>query len=367
MADTVKIGIIGTGQIGKQHLRRYGKLSGAQIIAVADINEAEAKRVAEENGIPQAFGDFRELLKLQEIQAVDVCVHNNLHAPISIAAMEAGKNVYCEKPLAGSYADARQMVEKARELDRKLYMQALNIFHPETIAAKRLIDDGHLGRLYYAKSSHYRRRGRCFVDGYGTPSFVQKEVAAGGALYDMGIYSITQLLYLLGNPQVLTVSGTTYQEIDMYEERRKQSNFDVEELAVSLVRLEGGITLFIEEAWAIHLGGTDGNKVVGSKGGITLNPFGFHTTVSDMEMDASFNLKSAMTRWGRVFPETGAYADREAHWVAVQQGEVEMIPTAVIGMNMMLIAEGVYLSQELGREVTAEEIAERSASTAVKL
>jgi len=363
----VKIGIIGTGQIGKVHMRRWAKIAGAEIVGVADIDEAEAKRVAEEQGFAHAFKDYHDLLALDEIQAVDVCVHNNLHAPISIAAMQAGKEVYTEKPLAGSYTDAARMMAKSEELGRKLYMQAGSVFKPETLAAKRLIDDGQLGRLYYAKSSHYRRRGRCFVDGYGTASFVQKKVAAGGALYDMGIYAITRLLYLLGNPKVLTISGSTYQEIPMYEDRRKQSNFDVEELAIAVVRLEGGITFFIEEAWAIHLAGTDGSKIVGSKGGLSLDDFAFHTTTSDMEMDATFNLGAAMTRWGRCIPGTAAYLDREGHWAAVLRGEAELIPTAAIGLNMMLIAEGVYLSQELGREVTAEEVREHSKSTALEV
>ena len=96
------------------------------------------------------------------------------------------------------------------------------------------------------------------VDGYGAANFVRKDVAAGGALFDMGVYHIGEILYLLGNPEVLTVSGATHQEIGMYPDRRKESGYDVEELGVSLVRLAGGVTFFIEEAWAIHLGGTDG-------------------------------------------------------------------------------------------------------------
>ena len=89
----------------------------------------------------------------------------------------------------------------------------------------------------------------------------------------------------------------------MYEHRRREANYDVEELGVGLVRLEGGITFFIEEAWAIHLGGTDGSKVVGAKGGVTLRPFALHTTLSDMEGDVTLNLGSAQTRWMRVWPD----------------------------------------------------------------
>jgi predicted dehydrogenase len=368
MSDEVRLGIIGTGQIGKRHIQRYDTVPRARMVAVCDVNEQEATRVARQHGIPQVLTDFREMLAMEDIVAVDVCLHNNLHAPVSIAAMEAGKNVYCEKPLAGSYADALRMVETAERTGRMLSMQLASLFSKETTAAKRLIEDGQLGHPYYAKSSYYRRRGRPFVDGYGTSSFVNKQTAAGGALFDMGVYHISQMLYLLGNPTVQTISGATHQEVPMYEQRRRESQYNVEELGLALVRLAGNVTFFIEEAWAIHLGGTDGSKVVGSKGGLTLNPFSFHTTMSDMEMDARFDLGSAHTRWSRVFPEeTAALGSSQHHWVAALQGNTELLPTARIGLNTMLISEGVYLSQGLGREVTAEEVAEQSASTALEL
>lgn len=154
----------------------------------------------------------------------------------------------------------------------------------------------------------------------------------------------------------------------MYEDRREESDFDVEELGVALVRLDGGITFFIEEAWAIHLKGTDGSKIVGSKGGLSLGPFAFHTTVSDMEMDATFDLGSAQTRWQSVYPqETAALKSPQHHWIAALRGETRLLPTAEIGLQTMLISEGIYLSQELGREVTADEVAESSESTALDI
>ena len=368
MTDELKLGIIGTGQIGNSHLRRYRDIPGVKMVAACDLDEDAARAAAERFDIPRVFTDFRQLLALEDIVAVDVCLHNNLHAPVAIAAMEAGKHVYTEKPLAGSYVDAARMVDKARQTGRMLSMQLGTLFSQETHAARRLIDDGRLGKVFYAKSSAYRRRGRPFVDGYGTSSFVQKEVAAGGALFDMGVYHISQMLYLLDNPEVLTISGAAHQETDMYEDRRRESNYDVEELAVGVVRLAGGVTFFIEEAWAIHLGGTDGSKLAGSAGGITLKPFAYHTTVSDMEMDGSFGLGSADTRWKRCFPHAHfARSSPQCHWTAALRGETELLPTAEIGLNTMLISEGIFLSAELGREVAAAEVLENSKSTALDL
>jgi len=368
MPDELKIGIIGTGQIGKQHLKKWQEVPGVKIVAVCDIDEAEARRVAGEYKVPRVLKDFRDLLALKGIVAVDVCLHNNLHAPVSIAAMEAGKHVYCEKPLAGSYVDARRMVEAAEKTGRMLHMQLATLYSMETRAAKRFVDDGNLGRIYYAKSSSYRRRGRPYVDGYGTPRFVQKAIAAGGALYDMGVYHIGQVLYLLDNPAVKTISGATYQKTAMYEDRRKKGKYDVEELGIGLARLEGGVTFFIEEAWAIHLGGTDGSKIAGTRGGLTLGPpLAFHTTESDLELNATLDLAAAEYRWGKCIPHSDAYKHSQDHWAAALRGEVPLLPTARIGLAAMLLSEGIYLSQKLGREVTPEEVMNHSVSTALTL
>src|SRR5262245_35076753 len=119
----VNIGIIGTGQIGKHHINEYSKISGANIVAVADINEAEAQRVADQYHIPMVYTDFRELLRRDDILAVDVCLHNNLHMPMTVAALEAGKHVYCEKPMAGAYIDAEAMLNAARDCGKMLHIQ----------------------------------------------------------------------------------------------------------------------------------------------------------------------------------------------------------------------------------------------------
>ena len=101
-ARTIRVGLIGVGQIGKSHVDKYANMPGVEMVAVADLNQAEAQRVAEKYHIANVYSDFRQMLARDDIEAVDVCLHNNLHAPVTIAALEAGKDVYCEKPMAGS-------------------------------------------------------------------------------------------------------------------------------------------------------------------------------------------------------------------------------------------------------------------------
>ncbi|HET9224446.1 MAG TPA: Gfo/Idh/MocA family oxidoreductase [Roseiflexaceae bacterium] len=365
MAEKTKVGVIGVGQIGKRHVATYAEMPDVEIVALADVDEAEVKRVAAQHGVKQTFTNFRDLLALPEIQAVDVCLHNNFHAPVSIVAMEAGKEVYCEKPMAGTYIDALAMFEAAQRLGRRLAIQNVMLFSPEVKAARRLIDAGSIGRPYYGRAVGWRRRGRPYVDGYGTSNFVRKASASGGALIDSGVYNIMTLLYLLGNPEVKSISGSTYQELDMDAERRANSGYDVEELGLGFVRLAGGITLDIEISWAIHYEGTESSKVLGTHGGIKLDPFAFFTTVADMELDGKFDLQRAEFRLHANNPNYEAFDSAQRQWIATLQGRVPGVDSASLALKTALISEGIYLSNELGREVTPDEVRERSVSTAV--
>ncbi|MFN8445302.1 MAG: Gfo/Idh/MocA family oxidoreductase [Caldilineaceae bacterium] len=365
--EKIRVGIIGVGQIGKAHVREYQAIPGAEIVAVADINEAEASRVAAANNIPSVYTSFREMLKRDDIQAVDVCMHNNFHMPATVAALEAGKNVFCEKPMAGSYVDAAKMLATAKATGYRLNIQVRNIFDIETKAAKLLIDGGHLGNLYHARSTGFRRRGRPYVDGYGTPTFVQKQNSAGGALYDMGVYHISTILFLLGNPDIQRISGKTYQETAIDPERFAKSGYNVEELGLGFIRMDKNITLDIIESWAVHMDNFEGSSIFGSEGGIRLKPFGYFRNIGDLDVNGTVNMDALKWRLHAVRENGDAFDSPQEHWIASLQGRVEMIPTAEIALNTMLISEGIYLSTTLGREVTAEEVREMSKSSAVSI
>lgn len=370
----IRIGVIGVGQIGKAHLELYSKIEGAEIVAICDVNKQEAEKVAEKYKIHSVYSDFRKLLARDDIEAVDVCLHNNFHAPVTIAALQAGKHVYCEKPIAGTYIDGKRMVEVAKETGKMLHVQLGTLYQKETKVAKVLIDDGKLGEIYHARSNGFRRRGRPFVDGYGTPFFTRKETASGGALIDMGVYHIAQMLYLLDSPTPTRISGKIYQEMEMDEERRKASQFDVEELALGFVKFADGITLDIREAWSIHLGGFEGSSIVGSLGGIQLpaikdgqqlTSLSYHSVVSDIDLDSTIDLNMATLRMKRLRENEDAYESSQHHWIAALQGRVPLMPTAKLALDTMLISEGIYLSDQRGEEVSVEEIKETSKSTAV--
>jgi predicted dehydrogenase len=356
MTDRIRIGVIGCGQIAQTHFKNYSEIPDAELVACADIDEQAARRSADKWNIPHVYTDMAALLARDDIDAVDVCLHNNLHRPATLAAFEAGKHVYCEKPIAGSYKDGHAMLEGAAKAGKKLHIQLSTLYSNATRAAKELIDLGALGSIYHARSVGHRRRGRPYVDGYGTPSFVQKRHSAGGALYDMGVYHIAQVLFLMQNPRVTRIAGRTYQHIDMDAKRREISGYDVEELGLGMAFFQDGTSLDIIESWAVNLDSLGGSVVVGSKGGVRLDPFGFFSSIGNLDLDATANLGGASFRWDNVDGTGRSYSSSQGHWVAALQGKVDLIPTAEIALNTMLISEGIYLSQERQREVTAEEV-----------
>ena len=362
-----RIGFIGVGQIAKNHLKRYAEIEGVNIVAAADIDEPELERVCDTYQIEHRYTDFHKMLERDDLDAIDVCLHNNYHAPATIAAFETGHHVYCEKPIAGTYADGKSMVDAAKAAGKMLHIQLATLYINETKAAKTLIDSGKLGKLYHARSTGFRRRGRPFVDGYGSKTFVNKDISAGGALFDMGVYHIAQVLYLLGTPPVERVSGKIYQETGIDEGRKQESGYNVEELGVGLVRFAGGLTMDIIEAWAIQLNSFEGSSIAGSEGGVRLDRFSFHTTFCDLDMDASLSLKSMEYRWHQLRENESAYDSSQHHWIAALSGKVPLLPTAHVALETMLIQEGIYLSDTLNREVTTDEIKERSTLKGVKI
>ena len=236
-----------------------------------------------------------------------------------------------------------------------------------SIVKSRLVDGGALGEIYHARTVGFRRRNRPFVDGFGSKDFVNSKTAGGGALYDFGIYHISLMLYLMGMPAPRRMSGQLYQKIAMDEARRLESGFDVEELGVGLVRFDRQVTMDLFESWAVHLDQMDPGILLGSKGGLKLEPFSFHTTICDTELDCTGDLEKMNFRWLNTQPLEYAYASSEAHWIAALLGRVPMLPTAQLALDTLLIQDGIRLSSQLGREVTAEETIAASVSTAAAI
>ena len=153
----------------------------------------------------------------------------------------------------------------------------------------------------------------------------------------------------------------------MDEARKQTSGYNVEELGLGFVRLQDNLTLDIIESWAIHLDKFEGCSVVGNKGGVRLEPFGFFQNQGDVDFNVSADMGGFDWRLHSLRANADAYDSPQHHWVAALQGRVELLPTAELALNTMLISEGIYHSNRLGREVSAEEVMTMSQSTAKEL
>lgn len=275
---SIRIGIIGAGAIGAVHAQA-AKRVGETVVAIADLNLKAAEALAKREGIETALGDPHALLKRDDVQAVVVGVPNKFHAPIAIAALNAGKDVLLEKPMALNVAECKAINAAAKKNKRIVQMGFVNRYTPSAVTARQFVGEGALGDIYHAKANIYRRRGIPGLGGW----FTTKSMAGGGPLIDIGVHIIDLAMYVMDFPKVKRVSGKVYAKFGprmkkyLYEGMwagppKYDGVFDVEDSAHALVRLEGGATLEINATWAGNFPDDSVRDIMGffgDKGGMT--------------------------------------------------------------------------------------------------
>ena len=251
----LRIGIIGCGGIANyKHMPSLKALGDVEMAAFCDIIEERAEKARREFGAPDAktYLDYRELLQDHSIDVVHVLTPNRSHAEISIAALDAGKHVMCEKPMAKSATDARRMVEAAKRSGKKLTIGYQNRYKPGSIYLKKLITRGDLGDIYFVKALAVRRR--------GTPNwgvFLNEHEQGGGSLIDIGTHSLDLALYLMDNYKPRKVMGTKYKKLLNPDCGNPWGPWDpkentVEDAAFGFVVMENGATIILETSWALN-------------------------------------------------------------------------------------------------------------------
>ncbi len=199
----------------------------------------------------------------------------------------SGKHVLSEKPLARSGAEGEAMVRAATNAGRVLQVAFNHRQRGDVQVLKIYIESGGLGRIYHAKASWMRRAGIPGMGGW----FTNRELAGGGPLIDLGVHVLDMALYLLGEPEVISVSAATYAELGprgrgSYSERHLvgEGGYEVEDLATAFVRLGDGATLLIEASWAVYGKSADdfGVTLYGTDGGadITVKNYGWEDTLT---------------------------------------------------------------------------------------
>ncbi len=237
----LKVGVIGCGSIAQyRHLPEYAFNQHVELVAVCDINEERAKKVAVKYGV-KAFTSYVELLQSGEVEAISVCTPNYLHAPISIAALQAGVHVLCEKPMATSKEEAEKMIEVAKQSGKKLMIAHNQRFVKSHQKARQLIESGEIGKIYSFRTTFGHVGPEDWsVEGKGG-WFFQKEKAFIGAIGDLGVHKTDLLRYLLGEEFI---------EVGAFVETSARDFIDVDDNAVCVLKTESGIIGTLAASWA---------------------------------------------------------------------------------------------------------------------
>ena len=274
----LRVGIIGAGFVSvRSHIPGYQRLPDVEVVALCDTNEARAQEVAQRFGIPHVFTDYRDLLAFPDLDVVSVCVPNALHAEITIAALDSGRHVLCEKPMAITVAQAEAMAAAAERNNRLLTLGLHFRFAPHSRTLKRLIQAGALGDIYLAQISLLRRSG---IPGYGS-WFTNRDLAGGGVLLDLGVHLLDLILYLMDFPTPVSVMAASY---DYMGTRRRgvgrwgadiftgPARFDVDDLSTAFVRFANGATLVMTASWAGYSRSEYWMRLMGTEGGAEFSP-----------------------------------------------------------------------------------------------
>ncbi|MFQ6094719.1 MAG: Gfo/Idh/MocA family protein [Candidatus Bathyarchaeia archaeon] len=340
----LNVGVIGVGVIGKAHLQAYLAQRNVKVVAICDIDERELKATADKFKIENCFVDYNDLLSLEEIDAVSVCTPPFNHSSITCDAAAAETHVLCEKPMAVDANEAKKMVEACREAGVKLGICTARIrFDPAVEMAKRYISEGKLGKIYYVRVSSYRRRGRPGIDILvNSKWFLDSSKAGGGALIDIGCYDVDMMLYLLDNPQPHAVSAFTFKGIE--DPPKIRTEFDVEEHASVLVRFTTGQVAMFETAWASNLESHWNAMILGSKGGLRLNPFTYYARRKGEQIALTVDLSKKKATTSRMHLLIKDFVS------ACSRDRIPKTP-AEEGLNVMEIITAAYESARLGKEV----------------
>lgn len=342
----INVAVIGLGWVGPYHLRGYSAIPGVRIVAIADLVGDLLEKYGKMYDVPHTVMDYREVLAISEIDAVSVCLPNHLHLPVTKEALEAGKHVLVEKPMARSAAEAEEMIAAAAEHAKTLAV-SLNYrwdYAPQMSYLKRLIASGELGRIYYIRSVSIRRR---------TPIEPQRtwlhhrECSGGAAVMDMGPHLLDLAMWLLDDFSPVGVYGSTDTAIMV--------DTEVDDFGTALVRMRGGAVISLESTWASYTYPQVSITIYGTRGGALLNMDDFRKQEQSLtlfgEVDGSFVETSPVDI---ILPEP-AEASVQEHFINSIRSGRQPENSAERGLAVMRVLDAIYESSKTGRDVVIAE------------
>ncbi|MFQ5770328.1 MAG: Gfo/Idh/MocA family protein [bacterium] len=335
MSDKIKIGIIGAGAIAQvTHIPIWNSIEDVELVAVCDVAKKKAQWIAEKFNIKYCFDDVEDLLKIEEIQAVDICTPTQSHMALTISVLSSNKHVLVEKPMARNYEESKKMVEHAKKYN-KMLMVAMNVRHrQDAIILKKFTQNGELGEIFYAKAGWLQSKEKFIRPKW----FANKEISGGGVFMDLGIQMLDVSLWLMGNHKAASVTASTY---------NKMTQLSVEDAAVAFVRLENGATLTVEVSWTL-LSEKDlfYTNIFGTKGGALLNPLRIHKELHGSLVNVTPSKEETPTNLYKK-----SYENEIRHFVQCLTNGIELTSSGEEHIERLRIVDAVYQSAKTGREI----------------
>ena len=329
----LRVGLVGVGAAAQIiHIPALKKTEGIELVALCDRDPEKVGRVAQKFQIPRAVSRLDDLLEGDEVEAVDICTPNFLHAPMAMAALEAQKHVLCERPLARGAEEAAAMVRAAKKADRVLMCAVQHRFRPDSQLLRTFVAKGDLGEIFFAKAGWLRRRTEWDSDEWRR----QKRESGGGVVLDLGFQMLDQSLWILGGPKVVSVTASVH--------RSKKG--EVEDSATAFFRLESGATLTLELTWGLLMEKDFAYvNLFGSGGAALLNPLRIHKGMHGTLVNVTPTMDTSRHQYKHSIDA------QIAHFVDVLRKGVRPMGGAEEILPVMELLDAVYRSAEQGKEV----------------
>jgi len=340
----LRVGVIGLG-IGRSHIKGYRSHPAAEVVAVADPNKDRLQTVADEYKVPKRYLSAREMLDKEGLDVVSIATPNKFHKPLTLAAFRAGCHVLCEKPMAMSAAEGREMMAASQKAKKRLMINFSLRFTEQSWALKKQVESGILGDIYFARTVWHRRRGMPGFGGW----FGQKTLAGGGPLIDLGVHRLDLALWLMNYPKPEWVMGSAYNKIAAPLAKKERKQFDVEDLAAGFIKFRNGATLEIEASWAANIAEREfmETRLYGTKGGLVQRNIGegynFEAEIYVERAGCQFDLK--------LHPPVPAVKGSMHHFINCIQNKTPHTATGGEGLIVMELLDAIYLSAKKDRPV----------------
>ena len=355
MAKLIKVGIIGCGGIANgKHMPALAKVPDCEMVAFCDIIPERAQKAAEKYGAEgaKAYADYKELLKDAEIDVVHVCTPNRSHSFITVDALEAGKHVMCEKPMAINSEEAQKMLDAAKRTGKKLSIGYQSRFRDDSMYMKKEAEDGTFGEIYYAKATALRRRA---VPTWGV--FLNEYEQGGGPLIDIGTHALDLTLWMMNNYKPKYCVGTTYHKLNKDTNQGNMwgnwdpEKFTVEDSAFGFVVMENGATIVLESAWALNT--LDVREAVTSLcGTLAGGDMTDGLRINGIRNGRQYVLTPSFKAGGVAFNDgakSESAADREERsWIEAIRNDTDPITLPEQAFCVTRILEGIYTSAKTG-------------------